>query len=802
MRTKLFKSIAAVALVAIAASCAKEQTSVPLGGETEVSFSIASPVINTKAIADGNTVDKVVCNVFDSAGKLVEGTEDHKISKTIDMTNGTAKFSVRLVTGQTYSFIFWAYKDSESSPYTLSEDGKTVTVSYENAVSNDESRDAFYAYVAPVQIKGSLSQSVELKRPFAQLNFGVVKDDIKAAEAAEIEVSKSKVTLTGLGNTLNLVDGSVKAIVEGAEVSDGITAEFALATCPMSLESPETLTVDSDEYGYVAMNYVLVGKDSKSLTDATLWIADAAGTLIKEDGLAVSNVPLQGNYRTNVLGNLFTSEVITTVNVAPAFVEDIVKEFVSITAEKIEEANTLIEANKAADIIEVKFAAAPEDNSSQAILTTPVKEDGTLNVEVSSSVTGTLYVGDYKDAEYSDSQALEDADSANKATVNITIPDGVTIEKLVIKAGSKTVTINGVNASEYSDSNKIGTLEATTSMNTLVIAKGQIIDNLIFHKGGLEIHGTVNAITFDDNATTETVEVRDCEGLSEEVYNALKSYIKTGYVGVQNADKTWDITMPIKMNGVGYASLEEAVAAAGSEETTITLDADIKISSQVTIKDKKIILNTNERTIDPTGCRALVVDGTGELTVNGGGKFIASNSTGDNNAILNLYSGKLTIGDVYIEGANVCVAVAGGYAVINDAEMKAINGGCCVLCNDESGVVDIKGISFSCAGDDPDGPGACWAQDGGTINILDGTFNAAPLNNKTHELEVLNANYCLFDYAAFESRGYKRGYINVYGGSFKDFNPAADNQNGHSLVPDGYQSVEENGYWTVSKISE
>ena len=559
MRTKLFKSIAAVALVAIAASCAKEQTSVPLGGETEVSFSIASPVINTKAIADGNTVDKVVCNVFDSAGKLVEGTEDHKISKAIDMTNGTAKFSVRLVTGQTYSFIFWAYKDSESSPYTLSEDGKTVTVSYENAVSNDESRDAFYAYVAPVQIKGSLSQSVELKRPFAQLNFGVVKDDIKAAEAAEIEVYKSKVTLTGLGNTLNLVDGSVKAIVEGAEVSDGITAEFALATCPMSLESSETLTVDSDEYGYVAMNYVLVGKDSKSLTDATLWIADAAGTLIKEDGLAVSNVPLQGNYRTNVLGNLFTSEVITTVNVAPAFVEDIVKEFVSITAEKIEEANTLIEANKAADIIEVKFAAAPEDNSSQAILTTPVKEDGTLNVEVSSSVTGTLYVGDYKDAEYSDSQALEDADSANKATVNITIPDGVTIEKLVIKAGSKTVTINGVNASEYSDSNKIGTLEATTSMNTLVIAKGQIIDNLIFHKGGLEIHGTVNAITFDDNATTETVEVRDCEGLSKEVYKALEKFIAEDYVGVEGLtiEGKYDI---VYVKGLNYEAYKKIIA--------------------------------------------------------------------------------------------------------------------------------------------------------------------------------------------------------------------------------------------------
>ncbi len=358
--------------------------------------------------------------------------------------------------------------------------------------------------------------------------------------------------------------------------------------------------------------------------------------------------------------------------------------------------------------------------------------------------------------------------------------------------------INGINASEYSGP-QIETLEATTSANTLIITKGQTIDELVFHQGGLEIHGTVTKVTIDK---TGDIYVRECENISNDVYTVLKPYIVTGYVSCQNEDKSWNIVAPVKIGNVAYATLEDAVKAAGTEETTITLAADIKISSQVTIKDKKIILNTNGCTIDPTGCRALVVDGTGELTVNGGGKFIATNSTGDNNAILNLYSGKLTIGDVYIEGANVCVAVAGGYAVINDAEMKAINGGCCVLCNDESGVVDIKGISFSCAGDDPDGPGACWARDGGTINIWDGVFEAAPLNNITHEYEVLNANYCLFDYAAYESYGYVRGQINVYGGSFKDFNPAEDNQNGHSLVPDGYQSVEENGYWTVSKISK
>lgn len=802
MRTNLFKSIAAAALVALAASCEKEQTVDPLGREAEVTFTVASPELQTRAIADGTTVDKVVCNVYNADGTLLKGTEGHEISKTIDMSEGTAKFSVRLVTGQSYSFIFWAYKapgDGETSPYSLSDDGKTVTVSYEGAVSNDEGRDAFYAYVGPIQITGALSQNVELKRPFAQLNFGVEKDDIAAAAAAGISVSKSKVTLTGLGNTLNLVNGTVTGEVD---------ATFDFAACPTTdmadLDNSGKLTVNSTDYGHVAMNYVLVGKDDKSLTNATLYLKDASGNTIKSDGLAVSNVPLQGNYRTNVLGNLFTSEVITNISVTSDFEEDdINQEYVSITAETISAANTLIEENKEADIIEVKFTAAPTDNTSQAILTTPIKENGTLNVEVSSNVTGTLYVGDYASATYTTGADLTDATTANAATVNLTIPEGVTISHLVIKAGTKTVKINGVTVGAGYTNSQITTLEATTAMNTLVIEKGQTIDKLVFHGGGLEIHGTVKAVELDANASTTTVEVRECENLSSAVYTALEKYIKTGYVGSKNTDGTYDIYVPVTMNGVGYTSLADAVKAAGTGETTITVNHDIAITSNITISGKKIILNTNGYTITPptgTYSRALEVDNDGELTVTGGGKFIRTGSTGDNSAILNLYSGKLTVGDVYLEGPNSCVVVDGGKAVINAAEMKAINGGSCVF--SQGGEIDVYGAKFYCDATDTKGPGACWAKDGGIIRIWDGEFEAVALTEKDQEAEEY-WNYCLYDYASVASYGYVAGTITVYGGTFKGFNPAS-NETGVNYVADGYQSVkdENSDYYKVSKITE
>ena len=296
---RILKSLAAVALVALTASCSKEQPVAPPSGEAAVEFTVAAPELMTKAIADGKTVDKVACEVYNADGKLITNAE---ISKTIAMSGGKATFAVRLVTGQTYSFLFWAYKDG--APYTLDAAGKKVTVDYAGA-SNAENRDAFYAYVADKKITSSVNETVTLTRPFAQVNFGVTKADIDAAANSGIVVKKSSVKVSGLATELNLTDGSVSGTAE---------ASFTVAALP-----DEELTVGGTAYGYVAMNYVLVGKDAKSLSDVELKLYKEDGTEINT--VSVPNVPLQGNYRTNILGNLFTSDVQLNVVVNPGFSE-------------------------------------------------------------------------------------------------------------------------------------------------------------------------------------------------------------------------------------------------------------------------------------------------------------------------------------------------------------------------------------------------------------------------------------------------------------------------------------------------
>ena len=295
---KILKSIAALALVALAASCAKEQVIAPEGEESLVSFTVATPELMTKAVADGNTVDKVDCYVYDETGAVVT-----QASKTVAMSAGKATFQAKLLTGKTYSFIFWAY-NSSATCYTFDSSAKTVKVNSYATDSNDEKRDAFYAYMAPEKISSAtVNKTVTLYRPFAQVNLGVSEADVTSAKAFGISFDKSSAKFTGLANVLNLVDGTVS----GSE-----DASFAAAAV-----LSEKLTVNKTDYVYLSMDYILVGKAEKSLTDAEFNIYNGSDLVTT---VSVPNVPVQGNYRTNILANrLFTSDVNVNIVVDPAF---------------------------------------------------------------------------------------------------------------------------------------------------------------------------------------------------------------------------------------------------------------------------------------------------------------------------------------------------------------------------------------------------------------------------------------------------------------------------------------------------
>lgn len=313
---RYLKTITAVVLAALTtAACQKENfgDATPAGQEVDVTLDLLAPQIGTKSYGDGTTAKTVYVHVYqqDADGNLTyirpaaEGASLKTPSQSLTLNGLKATYSTRLVTGQTYTFVFWAQADN--APYTYDTAAKTITVDYASAAGNDESRDAFYNVLPNVKIEGAYTASVQLARPFAQLNFGVTSEDYAAAKAAGLTVTDATVTLTHAATSLNLLKGTTA----GDE-----TVTFASAALPA--DPNDILKAGGKDYKYVAMDYVLVGKSAKTLSDVTLTLT-ATGTHSATPMFTYSNVPLQANYRTNIVGNLFTSPAEVNITVDPAF---------------------------------------------------------------------------------------------------------------------------------------------------------------------------------------------------------------------------------------------------------------------------------------------------------------------------------------------------------------------------------------------------------------------------------------------------------------------------------------------------
>ena len=248
-----------------------------VGKTSTVSFSVGTPEIATRAYSDGATATKLQYAVYNAAGE-----ELPDLTVTNGEIHGSTTVNLQLTTGNTYSVIFWAA--AEDAPYSVDFGTKTMTVDYNGAVSNAENRDAFYKYHT-FTVKGAQTETIELKRPFAQLNIGTA--DYAASESAGYVPTQSAVVVKNVYNTLNLATGVVENEVE---------ANFALA----NIKKDETFPVNG--YEYLAMNYLLVSAD-KTVVDVEFTYTDGSNAKTR----TVGSVPVQRNYRTNIIGYLLTN---------------------------------------------------------------------------------------------------------------------------------------------------------------------------------------------------------------------------------------------------------------------------------------------------------------------------------------------------------------------------------------------------------------------------------------------------------------------------------------------------------------
>ena len=298
---KTIKYLAAAALTLLAVSCNKEQvTEVPDGQMVDVTFTAALPgEMATKAIGDGQTAKKLYVSVYendDAKTKL-------ELDKTATFTDLKTQVTFSLVKGKTYNFVFWA-QAAEGAPYDVT-DLKNIKISYEGAEANDEKRDAFYATRKELKVNGALTETIKLYRPFAQVNFGTA--DYDAAVAAGVEPVKSVFTATDVATIFDTFEA------EGKVTKDVVT--FTESALP-----GETLVTKAGDYKWMTMNYILpMGKqDAKHISNVTAEFIPETGITVRASS---PQTPVQNNYRTNILGNLLTSQVIFNIEIVPIFNE-------------------------------------------------------------------------------------------------------------------------------------------------------------------------------------------------------------------------------------------------------------------------------------------------------------------------------------------------------------------------------------------------------------------------------------------------------------------------------------------------
>ena len=306
MKTKkIFVMLAAIGMMA-ATSCSNDESDGLFENEIPVTFSLGlENAMGTRAISDGTGVDKLIYAVFDKAG--------NRVAQSDDSAEFPFEETISLIKGEQYTAVFWAQNEA-CSAYSISEDFTTITVNYDGALNNDETRDAFFRSET-FTVKEGVSLNVILKRPFAQVNMGVTETDWQNAAYAGFEIAKSSVEIKQAATTLNLIDGTV-----------GTPADVTFAVNTI-LDNDNKLIVDlnldgeSEEYKYLSMCYFLandsVNGSSQTTLDGLKFVlssADGSKTLELQDGLA--NAPVQRNYRTNIVGgNILTDDIDVSLTV-------------------------------------------------------------------------------------------------------------------------------------------------------------------------------------------------------------------------------------------------------------------------------------------------------------------------------------------------------------------------------------------------------------------------------------------------------------------------------------------------------
>lgn len=546
MKTKLFKTLAATAMSVLAIACAKEPVAGVAGdGETtEVSFNVEVPgeTVVTKGISDASTTDELICQVFLNDGNYTPVPElTQKVA--VDAATHKAKVEFSLAKGNKYAFIFWA--QASGTDYYETSDLRSVKMNVNNVKANEPKMDAFWATATQTATSTPSKNNIIMYRALAQVNFGAVLPAQGRADA--VTVTKSTISMKGVPDTFHPFLGGKSTACEGSV--DITFAENATID--------ENLTVASVDYSYLATAYVFAPKSDKKLTDAKATFTMSTG---KTTSISAPNVPIQGNYRTNILGDLLTVGATFNVKIDSEF-KGVDKTYDAVSS-SLEKGATVTLSND--------YSVAKE--STGVCIAVGVTSELNLNGKNFSNVNGAT----------ANKAALQ---VHGKLTINgdgeVYCEGGAVNNAIIVEQGGHLV----INGGTYN----VGKASSYKSNATIYVEGPDIYGR----SGTVEIHGgTFKAEAGEDGTTSYVLNQKDAITTAcftvyggtfigfnpanvNEAHGAITSFVAPGYKSVKVSDtpETWEVVDATVTVG-GQAELETALSAVTNGESAYVKLAD------------------------------------------------------------------------------------------------------------------------------------------------------------------------------------------------------------------------------------
>lgn len=559
MKMNSLKTFAAAALAVLAFGCAKENVA-DEGEKSQVTFTVDVPeaTVTTRGLSDAATTDQLICQVFLNDGNYTPVPE---LTQTVTVENRKATVNFTLVKGNKYAFIFWA--QASGTGYYNTEDLRSVKMNVANVKANEPKMDAFWATETLTATANPSTKSKTLYRALAQVNFGSKMPDRSDALA----VTESSITMKGVADIFHPFLGNKSTACEGSV--DITFAKNATIT-------DEKLKVSEEEYDYLSTAYVFASKQDQSLTDVSATFKFENG---RETSVSAPNAPIQGNYRTNIIGDLLTVGSTWTITIDSEFKGgDKIYDAVSANLEK--GGNVTLSED---------YSVA----SKSAGVTIPLGVTSTLNLNGKkfSNVNG---------------------HTANKAALqvrgNLTIEgngevycEGVATNNAIIVENGGNLTINGGTYNVGKAAN--GTSNATIYVQgpDTYSRNGTVVINGGTFKAEEGSDGTRFVLNQSDDITTSCFTVKGGTFIGfnpanvNEAHGAITSFVAEGYKSVKVSDspETWEVQ-------------DASVSAATQEEfTSVVAEAGAKVvlaagtySAPSTIADGVIIEGVAGTVID------------------------------------------------------------------------------------------------------------------------------------------------------------------------------------------------------------